>query len=449
MMNGKEILFFVEAVANEKGLGRDDVFNALEHGLATAIRKSQKEEMDVRVEIDQQTGAFEAFRCWVVVANDAPDFEEATMLKLMDAEDEDTQDSGSVELGDVLEEPLTHSPIGRIGAQTARQVVMQKLREAGRRKIAEEYEPRVGDVFLVAIKHIERGNIIVDVAEGVEGVLLRESQIPGEQLRIGSLVRMVLFEVDAEVRGPQLFFSRTENIFLERLFEMEVPEIGDGIIDVKGIARDPGVRAKVAVHTGDPHLDVVGACVGMRGARVQSIMKELAGERIDIVKWSSDAAQFVIHAMSPAEIVSLSIDEDTRSIDLSIKDDMLSQAIGRSGQNIRLASQLTGWILNAFAESEFAEKENISEKRLIEHFVEQLGISEEQASKIIAAGLVSLEAVLYSDEAELVKISGLNEEEALAVRDRINDILLMQMLSDGEEAGVDESAEDEEAEDIT
>ncbi len=428
-MNSKEMLFFVEAVANEKGLSRADVFDALEHALATAIRKLQNEEMDVRVEMDQTSGDFQAYRCWTVVANDEPEFEEATMIKLMDAVDEDSESA----LGNVLEEPIETPDIGRIGAQTARQVIMQKLRQAVHSRILEEYEPRIGEVFLGTVKRMEKGNVILDIAENVEGVLLREHQIPGEHYRISSRVRVLLFLVDSEVRGPQLFFSRTENDFLTQLFGMEVPEIADGIINIKGVSRDPGIRAKVAVFTGDPHLDVVGACVGMRGSRVQAVMTELNGERIDVIKWSPNPAEFVINAMSPAEVVSLSINEERHIMDVSVTDEMLSQAIGRSGQNIRLASGITGWELNVLSQSEAEERDTEVHNLNRSTLVEELEITEEEATLLINAGITSLEEIAYIPEEELQLVKGLEKDKIEEIRSKANDILLMRMLEVPEE----------------
>ncbi len=428
-MNSKEMLFFVEAVANEKGLSRADVFDALEHALATAIRKLQNEEMDVRVEMDQTSGDFQAYRCWTVVANDEPEFEEATMIKLMDAVDEDSESA----LGNVLEEPIETPDIGRIGAQTARQVIMQKLRQAVHSRILEEYEPRIGEVFLGTVKRMEKGNVILDIAENVEGVLLREHQIPGEHYRISSRVRVLLFLVDSEVRGPQLFFSRTENDFLTQLFGMEVPEIADGIISIKGVSRDPGIRAKVAVFTGDPHLDVVGACVGMRGSRVQAVMTELNGERIDVIKWSPNPAEFVINAMSPAEVVSLSINEERHIMDVSVTDEMLSQAIGRSGQNIRLASGITGWELNVLSQSEAEERDTEVHNLNRSLLVEELEITEEEATLLINAGITSLEEIAYIPEEELQLVKGLEKDKIEDIRSKANDILLMRMLEVPEE----------------
>ncbi len=422
------MLFFVEAVANEKGLARADVFDALEYALATAIRKLQHEDMDVRVEMDQVSGDFKAYRCWTVVANDEEEFEEATMLKLMDAEDEDP----NAVIGDVLEETLDAPPIGRIGAQTARQIMMQKLREASRRKVVEQYEPRIGEVFMGTVKRMEREGIVIDISDNVEGLLPREHQIVGEHYRIGSRVRALLWEIDVEVRGPQLIFSRTDNEFLSQLFSMEVPEVSDGIIDIKAVAREPGIRAKVAVFTGDPHLDVIGACVGMRGSRVQAVMTELNGERIDVIQWNANPAQFVISAMSPAEIRSLLIDEERGVMDLSVSDEMLSQAIGKSGQNVRLASELTGWVLNAMSETQMKELEGRQQVSLRDLLEKELEVDESIAKKLVNAGFTSIEEIAYVAESELLSIDGLNGEIVTKIRDKANDILLMQMLENPE-----------------
>ncbi|MGD8514714.1 MAG: transcription termination factor NusA, partial [Granulosicoccaceae bacterium] len=349
----KEILLVVDAVSNEKGVDKEIIFQAIEAALATATKKRHMEDMAVRVDIDRETGDYDTYRTWTVVADEDFEAEIAGQILTLDEAREIKPDA---EIGDTIEEPMESEAFGRIAAQTAKQVIMQKVREAERAQVVEAFEDRVGELVNGVVKRVERGNVILDLGSNAEAMISREDMIPREAVRSGDRLRGYLYEVRSEVRGPQLFVSRVCPEFLIELFKLEVPEVGEGLIEIMGAARDPGLRAKIAVKTHDQRIDPVGACVGMRGSRVQAVSGEISGERVDIILWDDNPAQYVINAMSPADVLSIVVDEDSHSMDIAVEEDQLSQAIGRGGQNVRLASELTGWELNVMTEQQAEEK---------------------------------------------------------------------------------------------
>ena len=364
----KEILLVVDAVSNEKGVSKDVIFGALEAALASAARKLSDDECDVRVAIDRETGEYETFRRWEVIEEDAEmEFEDAQMF-LAAAVEIDPE----IELGGFIEEPMENAGFGRIAAQTAKQVIVQRVREAERAQVVEEYENRAGELINGIVKRVERGNVYLDLGGNAEAFISQRNMIPGESVRPGDRLRAFLYEVKAEIRGPQLFASRTIVEFLVALFELEVPEIGQDLLSIMGGARDPGRRAKIAVRSNDKRTDPIGACVGMRGSRVQAVSNELAGERIDIILWDDNPAQFVINAMSPAEVASIVVDEENKAMDIAVEESNLSQAIGRGGQNIRLASELSGWELNVLTIEQAEQKGEEEANKILERFMARL-----------------------------------------------------------------------------
>lgn len=433
----KEMLFFVEAVANEKGLDKQDIIGVLEEALASAVAKSQPGEIRVRVNLDSVTGDYQAFREWVVVdPNNMPmiemdeklvqqEFNPQVMVSLSEAKESDL----GVEIGDVLEEKLEHLDFGRISIQAAKQVMLQKIRESTRRKIVEQFESRIGEIFHITIKRLFKGQVLIDLGDNVEGIIPRAHQIPGEIYSSGKRMRVYLYEVGMGGRSPQLFFSRAVPALLEELFKLEVPEIADGVIEIRSVARDPGERAKIAVYTGDPHLDAVGSCVGVRGTRIHAVINELFNEKIDVVIWHENPAEFVLNALSPAEIETVSVDEDKRSMDISVKEDFLAQVIGRNGQNVRLASQLTGWELNVMSEQEMENKKNQEQSKCITLFVELLSVSEEVAKALVKAGINNIEEIAYMSEDELLAVDGLNQKLSEKIRSAANDQILLGLLN--------------------
>ena len=352
-MNSKEILMVVEAVSNEKGVEETIIFEAIEAALASATRKRYGEEVDVRVAIDRETGEYDTFRQWLVFEDESTELEfPERELRMIDAVDVNPE----AEPGGYVEEPIESVEFGRIAAQTAKQVIVQKVREAEREKIVEEYQEREGELLSGIVKRVDRNGVYIDLGGNAEGFVAREQMIPREPVRPQDRLKALLLEVRSEQRGPQLFMTRSSPQFLLELFKIEVPEVGQGLIEILAAARDPGLRAKIAVKSNDSRIDPVGACVGMRGSRVQAVSNELAGERVDIILWDENPAQFVINAMSPAEVTSIVVDEEKHSMDIAVEEDKLSQAIGRGGQNIRLASELTEWELNVMTEADADEK---------------------------------------------------------------------------------------------
>ena len=419
-----EILMVVDAVSREKGVEREVIFKALEAALATATRKKHKEDIDVRVEIDREIGTYESFRRWEVV----PD--ELELLEFPDRQIRLTEarEHADVQPGDFLEDPIPAVEFGRIAAQAAKQVIVQKVREAEREQIVAQYKDRKGTLVTGVVKRMERGEVIVDLGSA-EALLAKTSMIPHENLRPGDRIRGYLEDVYSTPRGPQLFLSRTAPKLIIELFKLEVPEAGEGLIQIHAAARDPGLRAKIAVSTKDPRIDPIGACIGMRGMRVQSVSNELAGERVDIIQWSPEAAQFVINALQPAEVKSIMVDEESQSMDVIVDEAQLSQAIGRGGQNVRLASELTGWELNIMTEEAAQEKgatEAASSKQM---FMDQLNIDESVAEVLAAEGFSSLDEVAYVPKQEMLQIEGFDEEIVEALRSRARDVLLTKAIA--------------------
>lgn len=426
----KELLLVAEALSNEKGVSKEVVLLAIQAALESATRKLSAEDLGVRVSLDNRTGEYETFRYWDVVEDE--DFEfPSTQISLTAARER----SPSIQVGDRIEEPMTSIEFGRIAAQTARQVIMQKVREAERQQVVDQFQNKLGQLVYGTVKKATRDNIIIDLGGKAEAFMPRQEMLPNEMFRPNDRVRAYLYDITAQARGPQLFVSRVRNEMLIELFRIEVPEIGENIIEVKAAARDPGNRAKIAVKTNDGRIDPVGACVGMRGARVQAVSTELGGERVDIIVWDDNPAQLVINAMAPADISSIVVDEDTHTMDLAVQKDQLSQAIGRNGQNVRLASQLTGWTLNVMTVEDFNSKSELESSKIINLFTSSLDIDEEFAQLLVSNGFSSLEEIAYVPKEELMVIEEFDEEIVEELRNRANDILLAQALSSGETAG--------------
>jgi N utilization substance protein A len=435
----REVLLVVDAVSNEKGVSKDVIFEAIEAALASATRKRHGGDIEARVSIDRESGDYETFRRWLVVEDDAEIEVPEREITVSEARE---KYGDAVSAGDYVEEPMESVAFGRIAAQTAKQVIVQKVREAERAQVVEEYEGRVGDLVTGQVKRVDRGNVWIDLGGNAEGFIPREEMIPREAVRPGDRIRGYLREVRTEQRGPQLFVSRTCPEFLIKLFELEVPEVGQGLIEIMGAARDPGLRAKIAVRSHDPRIDPVGACVGMRGSRVQAVSNELAGERIDIIVWNENPAQFVINAMSPAEVQSIVVDEDAGSMDIAVDEEQLSQAIGRGGQNVRLASQLSGWEINIMTESQAREKSETEARTIQQVFMEQLDVDEEVASILVQEGFSTVEEIAYVPGAELLEIEEFDENIVEELRGRARDVLLTQAIVSEEKTGDRRPAED-------
>lgn len=418
----KEILLVVRALSNEKGLDEGLIFEAVESALASVTARRYPEEAKLRVVIDRDTGAYEAFRCWEVIAGESEEALEMPDQQLTLSQAREFSDD--IEVGSIVEEAVEPAEFGRIAAQQAKQVIMQKVRDAEREKIAKQYTERVGELLIGTVKRVTRELIILDMGANAEALLLRANMMMRDIFRLNDRVRVYLYGVSEELRGPQLLVSRVHPQLLMELFKVEVPEIGEEVIEIMGAARDAGSRAKIAVKTNDGRVDPVGACVGMRGARVQAVSNELGGERIDIVLWDASLAQFVINAMAPAEVASIVIDEDKHSIDVLVEEEQLSQAIGRGGQNVRLASELTGWALNIMTPDQASEKLEEETGEMKQQFMEQLDIDEEMAELLVAEGFASLEEVAYVPLEEMVEIDGLDEALAVELQARASDLLL-------------------------
>lgn len=433
----KEILLVAEAVSNEKDVPKAVIFEAIEVALATATKKRYDEEADIRVVIDRTTGDYETFRRWLVVDNDAvPAL--GTELTMEEAAEIDT----NLQPGDIHEEQVDSVKFGRIAAQTAKQVIVQKVREAERAKVVELYSGRLGELIAGTVKKVTRDNVIVDLGNNAEALLPRENLLPREVFRMGERVRSVLQEVRSEGRGPQLILSRTSNEMLIELFRIEVPEVAEEMIEIRAASRDPGARAKIAVKTNDGRLDPIGACVGMRGARVQAVSNELGGERVDIVLWDDNPAQLVINAMAPAEVASIVMDEETHSMDVAVAEEALAMAIGRSGQNVRLAAELTGWDLNVMSEAEAAAKHDSEVGKTVELFTQHLDVDEDLAELLVAEGFTTLEEVAYVPVNEMLEIEEFDEDIVEALRQRAKDALLNLAIASEEQLGENEPAED-------
>ena len=420
----REILLLVDALAHEKNVPKDVIFIALELALASASKKRFSEEADVRVAIDRENGEYQSFRRWQIVADDVLENPAAQIAV------SDTRAEGLAE-GDYVEEPLESIEFGRIGAQAAKQVILQKVREAEREQILEDFLARKEHLVTGVIKRMEKGNAIIEVGR-LESLLPREQMIPKENLRVGDRVRAYLSRIERGGRGPQLILSRIAPEFLSKLFELEVPEIEEGLLEIRSAARDPGLRSKIAVKSNDQRIDPVGTCVGMRGSRVQAVTGELAGERVDIVLWSMDPAQFVINAMSPAEVSSIVVDEDAHSMDVVVDEEQLALAIGRSGQNVRLASELTGWTLNILTEEEAAQKHEEEYTQTRQLFIDKLDVDEEVADILVQEGFGTLEEIAYVPLSEMIEIEAFDEDTVNELRTRARAALLTEAIAKAE-----------------
>ncbi len=423
----KEILVVVDMVSNEKGVDKDIIFEALECALVNATKKRYGPEWDVEVKIDRRTGEYLTSRRWEVMTDEEIEWPER-QLTLVQAQEQ----QADIQLNEFIVEEMTSVAFGRIAAQTARQVITQKVREAERAQVVAAFHERVGELLSGVVKRADKGNIILDLGNNVEAVIPRDETIQRESMRTGDRVRAYLKAVRPENRGPQLVMSRMAPELLIELFKLEVPEINEGLIDILGAARDPGSRAKIAVHTEDQRIDPVGACVGMRGSRVQAVSNELSGERVDIILWDENPAKFVINAMSPAEVVSIIIDEDAHSMDVAVAEDQLSQAIGRGGQNVKLAAQLTGWTLNVMTATEAVQKQEVEVQTLVHLFMEKLDIDEDVASVLVEEGFSTIEEVAYVPIHEMLDIEGFDEEIVEELRNRAKDALVTQEIANEE-----------------
>jgi len=435
----KELLLVVDAVANEKGVPRDVIFEALEAALASAAKKRYlDQDVVARVAIDRKDGSYETFRRWEVVADDVVMESPDRQLRLMDAIDE----ADGVEVGDWIEEQIENPEFGRIAAQAAKQVIVQRVREAERQQVVDAWKDRVGELVTGVVKRAERGNIYVDLGGNAEAFIPKDKGIPRDVLRTGDRVRGYLFEVRSEPRGPQLFISRGAPEFMIELFKLEVPEVGQGLVEIKACARDPGDRAKIAVLAHDTRTDPIGACIGMRGSRVQAVSNELNGERVDIVLWNDNPANFVINAMAPAEVQSIIVDEEKHSMDLAVAEDRLAQAIGKGGQNVRLASRLTGWQLNVMTQDQVAAKSEAEQAVARQLFMDKLEVDEEIAGILVAEGFSTVEEIAYVPVGELLAVEGFDEDIVEELRARARDALLNDALAVEEELDEHQPSED-------
>ena len=429
----KELLMVIDAVANEKGVPREVILEAMEAALASAAKKSyHDQDVNVRVSIHPKDGSYETFRQWEVVADDIVMESPDRQLRLMDALDDNAESA----VGDIVEEQIENAEFGRIEAQAAKQVIVQKVREAERAQVVEAWADRVGELVTGIVKRAERGNIFIDLGGNAEGYIPKDKAIPRDVLRPGDRVKGYLMEVRAEARGPQLFISRGAPEFMMELFKLEVPEVGQGLVEIKAAARDPGDRAKIAVLAHDRRTDPIGACIGMRGSRVQAVSNELNGERVDIILWSDNAAQFVINAMAPAEVQSIIVDEERHSMDLAVAEDKLAQAIGKGGQNVRLASRLTGWQLNVMTQDQVTAKSDAEQATARQLFMDKLEVDEEIAGILVGEGFNTVEEIAYVPNAELLAIEGFDEDIVEELRARARDALLTDALA--VEEGIDE-----------
>jgi N utilization substance protein A len=422
----RELLMLVDALAREKNVAKDIVFGALELALASATKKRFKDDVDVRVAVDRDTGAYDSFRRWQVVPDELVEAP-ARQIGLTEAQQRDA----NLTVDSFIEEPLEPVEFGRIGAQTAKQVILQRIRDAEREQILNDFLQRKEFIVTGSIKRMERGNAIIESGR-IEAMLPKDQMIPKENLRIGDRVRAYLLKVDRGSRGPQLILSRTVPEFLVRLFELEVPEIEEGLLEIKAAARDPGSRAKIAVKSNDQRIDPIGTCVGMRGSRVQAVTGELAGERVDIVLWSQDPAQFVINALAPAEVSRITVDEESHSMDVVVDEENLAQAIGRNGQNVRLASELSGWELNIMTADESQRKNEEEFSQIRSLFMEKLDVDQEVADILIQEGFTTLDDIAYVPINEMLEIESFDEETVNELRSRARNALLVQAIASEE-----------------
>ncbi|WP_435212344.1 transcription termination factor NusA [Luminiphilus sp. nBUS_16] len=432
----KEILMVAEAVSAEKGVSEDIIFEAIELALATAAKKRFDEESDIEVVIDRESGEYQTRRRWLVV----PDTELA-LLGTQFTTEEAAEADANLQVGDVHEEIIENADFGRIAAQTAKQVIVQRVRDAERAQIVDLYRDRIGELLAGIVKKVTRDNVIVDLGNNAEGLLPRGELVGRETFRINDRVRAILSEINTESRGPQLVMSRACREMLTELFKIEVPEISEGVIQIRAAARDPGSRAKIAVKTGDQRIDPVGACVGMRGSRVQAVSNELDNERVDIILWDDNPAQLVINAMSPAEVESIVVDEDSNTMEVAVAEDNLAQAIGRGGQNVRLASDLTGWTINVMSTDEAVERQEAEAVEIIETFMNALDVDEDVAVVLVEEGFTTLDEVAYVPLEEMMGIEGFDEAISEELRARAKDALLTMAIATEEKLDV-EPAED-------
>ena len=433
----KEILMVAEAVSNEKGVDRAVIFDAMEQALAMATKKRYEENANIRVSIDRESGNYESFRWWEVVADDVL-AELGTQLTTEEAEECDA----TLQVGDIYEESVDNVEFGRIAAQIAKQVIVQKVKDAERELIIDRFRHRVGELLSGTVKKVTRDHIIVDFGDNAEGILPREELVGREIFRVNDRTRAILQSIREETRGPQLNLSRSVPEMLVQLFQIEVPEISEGIIEIKSAARDPGQRAKIAVKSKDARIDPVGACVGMRGSRVQAVSNELDEERVDIVLWDDNPAQLVINAMAPAEVESLIIDEDAGSMDVAVNEENLAQAIGKGGQNVRLASELTKWTINVMTTEDAAKKQEAESSDVVAILMEALDVDDDVATVLVDEGFTSVEEVAYVPLDEMKAIDGFDEEIAEELRARAKDALLTKALASEEKLTRKEPAED-------
>ena len=438
-MNNKEILLVVDAVSNQKGVGKEVIFGAIEAALAMATSKKHDIELDVQVVIDRATGDYETFRQWLVVEDTEEELElPDAQIELADA----LKKQKDIQVGEYIREPMESVEFGRIAAQTAKQVIVQKVREAERAQVVEQYQDKVGQMIGGTVKRVERGNVTLDLGGNAEAFIPREEMVPRESFRSGDRVRGYLKEIRPEGRGPQLIVSRIAPELLIELFKLEVPEISDDLIRIRGAARDPGLRAKIAVQAMESRIDPVGACVGMRGSRVQAVTNELAGERVDIIMWDEDPARFAINALAPAEALSIVVDEEAHSMDIAVEDEQLSQAIGRGGQNVRLASQLSGWELNIMSASDADQKAETEISALIELFMKDLDVDEDVALILAQEGFSGLEEIAYVPEQEMLDIEEFDADIVTELRSRARDVLLTRAIANEEQVELAEPAQD-------
>ncbi len=423
---GLEIIRVVDAVSETKDMDREIIFEAIENALESATKKKYDYNLDVKVKIDRLSGEYDTYRRWMVFADESRDLEDPDIeLRMIDAIDinKDAQP------GEYVEEEIDSVDFDRIGAQIAKQVIVQKVREAEKQKTIEQYKDKVGEVISGVVKRMDRNGFYVDIGNNAEAFLPRKEMIPKEALRPQDRIKSILKAINDDLKGPPLLLSRVMPEFLIELFKVEVPEITQNLITIEGASRDPGLRAKIAVHSEDKKIDAVGACVGMRGSRVQSVSNELNGERIDIILWSNNNAQFVVNAMSPANVVSIIVDEEKNSMDIAVEEAKLSQAIGRGGQNIRLASELTGWKLNVLSETEALEKDDEEIKGNAQIFVEKLSVGEDVATLLAQEGFSTIDQVAYVPISELEKIDGFDEALVNELRERAQDQLLVEAIT--------------------
>jgi transcription termination/antitermination protein NusA len=439
-MNKKDILLVVDSLSNEKGVAREIIFKAIELALAAvAAKNAPPETVDIQVNIDRDTGEYETFRQWIVVEDDKVEFPEKE-IEITRAREK--YPKLKLEIGEVIAEPMEATEFGRIAAQQAKQIIVREIRRAERDEVAKQYQKKVGTLVNGAVKRVTRDSILLDIGGGIEAIIPKEELIPHEVVYVGDRMRGVLIKVINDQKGLQLIVSRVKPEMLAQLFKIEVPEIGEEIIDVKAVARDPGSRAKVAVKTNDGRIDPIGACIGVRGSRVQVVSNELQGERIDIVLWNDDPAQLVVNAMAPAEVASIVVDEEAHSMDIAVRADQLAQAIGRNGQNVQLASKLSGWKINVMTENDLKEKAKISSVDLVTLFKENLDVDEDFAGILVQEGFTSLEDIAYMPLEEMLSIEGIDNDIAEELQNRARNALLSKVLTGEEKLGAVEPAQD-------